>query len=62
MQNILLTLVFSSVMLLFMAFPAMKISEYLSKKFSFSKKVYSFLTIFFTVLLSLLIGAFLRYF
>ena len=62
MQNIVLTLVFSSVMLLFMAFPAMRISEFLTKKFSFSRKIYNFLILFITVSLSLLIGAFLRYF
>ncbi|MGD9639511.1 MAG: hypothetical protein AB7U85_10750 [Alphaproteobacteria bacterium] len=61
MIDFVLTLVFSIVMLLFMVFPAMKITEWLNKKFSLSKTWYNGLTFLFTVLLSLLVGIFLRF-
>ncbi|DAB40492.1 MAG TPA: hypothetical protein CFH81_04425 [Sulfurovum sp. UBA12169] len=61
MIDLVLTLVFSIVMLLFMIFPAMKIAEWLNKKFSFPEKWYNILTFLLTVLLSLLVGIFLRF-
>ena len=61
MIDLVLTLVFSIVMLLFMIFPAIKIAEWLNKKFSFPKKWYNILTFLLTVLLSLLVGIFLRF-
>jgi archaellum biogenesis protein FlaJ (TadC family) len=61
MTDIVLTLVFSVVMLVFMAFPAMKIVEFIKTKSDFSKKVYDVLQILFTIVLSLLIGIFLKF-
>jgi len=61
MLDIVLTLVFSIVMLVFMAFPAMKIVDLLEKKFTLSEKVHTFLLIFVTLLLSLLVGIFLKF-
>jgi archaellum biogenesis protein FlaJ (TadC family) len=61
MINIVLTLVFSIVMLVFMAFPAMKIVEWIKGKTNFSEKVYNILQILFTIVFSLLIGLFLKF-
>ncbi len=61
MLNIILTLVFSIVMLLFMAFPAMKIVEAIGKLTPLSKKLYNILQILVTILLSLAVGLFLKY-
>ncbi len=61
MTDIVITLVFSIVMLLFMAFPAMKIVEWLRTKSSWSEQTYTILQLLFTVLLSLAIGIFLKY-
>jgi uncharacterized membrane protein YwzB len=54
-------LVFSIVMLMFMAYPAIKIVEFIDKEEKFSEKKRNFYMIFFTILLSLLVGAFLKY-
>ncbi len=59
--DILLTLVFSVVMLLFMSFPAMKLAEYLQERFNLSQKSFNIATVLFTVILSLIIGLFLRF-
>jgi hypothetical protein len=61
MTDIVLTLVFSVVMLVFMAFPAMKIVEWIKVKTNFSENIYNILQIFITILLSLLIGIFLKF-
>jgi hypothetical protein len=61
MLNIVLTLVFSIVMLVFMTFPAMKIVDALEKVFTIPEKWHTILLLFFTVLFSLLIGLFLRF-
>jgi len=61
MLDIVLTLVFSVVMLVFMAFPAMKIVDFIEKKFTISEKTYTFLLILITILLSLSIGLFLKF-
>jgi len=61
MTDIVLTLVFSVVMLVFMAFPAMKIVEWIKVKTNFSENIYNILQIFITILLSLLIGLFLKF-
>jgi hypothetical protein len=60
MQSIILTLIFSIVMLLFMAFPAIKIVEWINQKKNLSQKNQNILTIFLTILFSLLIGIFLQ--
>ena len=61
MINIVITLVFSIVMLVFMAFPSMKIVEWLRPKTDFSERTYNILQILLTILLSLMIGLFLKF-
>jgi len=61
MMDILLTLVFSVVMLMFMAFPAMKIVEWLDGQVGIPEKWYNPLLISTTIFLSLCIGLFLRF-
>jgi len=58
--DIVVTLVFSIVMLLFMAFPAIKIVEFLEPKLNLSEKSKNILIITITIILSLLIGLFLK--
>jgi hypothetical protein len=61
MLNIILTLVFSIVMLMFMIFPAMKITEWIDSKVEIPEKWYNPLMLFTTLLLALAIGLFLRF-
>jgi len=61
MTDIVITLVFSVVMLVFMAFPAMKAIEWLKTKTNFSEKTYTILQLLLTATLSLLIGLFLKF-
>ncbi|HID39224.1 MAG TPA: hypothetical protein EYP36_06890 [Calditrichaeota bacterium] len=61
MLNIVLTLVFSIVMLIFMIFPAMKITEWIDSKVEIPEKWYNPLMLFITLLLALSIGLFLRF-
>jgi len=61
MIDIVIILVFSLVMLVFMAFPSMKIIEWIRPKTNFSEKVYTILQLLLTVILSLLIGLFLKF-
>jgi len=58
--DIVVTLVFSIVMLLFIAFPAIKIVEFLETKISLSQKAKNILIIIITIILSLAIGLFLK--
>jgi Na+/H+ antiporter NhaC len=60
MNPIVMTLIFSLVMLMFMAFPAMKIVEWIHQRKELSQKVQNNLTIIITILLSLIIGIFLN--
>jgi len=60
-MDIVLTLVFSIVMLFFMIFPAMKITEWIDERYSIPDKFYNIVMILIVILLSLLIGVFLRY-
>lgn len=60
MKPIIMTLIFSVVMLMFMAFPAMKIVEWLSSKKEFSHKTQNVLTVGITIVLSLMVGLFLE--
>ena len=60
MIDIVVTLVFSIVMLLFMAFPAIKIVEFLEPRLNLSQKSKNSLIIIITIILSLLIGLFLK--
>jgi len=61
-MEIVLTLVFSIVMLFFMAFPAMKISEFLVKKTFISSSKQNISVIIIDIILALLIGLFLKYY
>ncbi|MEA3455585.1 MAG: hypothetical protein U9R26_03675 [Campylobacterota bacterium] len=59
--DIVLTLVFSIVMLIFMIYPAMKITEWIDSKIAIPEKWYNPLMFFILLLLSLAIGLFLRF-
>jgi hypothetical protein len=61
MSPLLMTLVSSVVMLMFMAFPAMKIVEWAASKKALSQSIQNILTIILTILLSLIVGIFLNY-
>ena len=61
MINVVLTLVFSIVMLFFMIFPAMKIVEWIDSRYPVPERFYNLLTIIIVLLLSLCIGVFLKY-
>ena len=61
MSPLLMTLVSSVVMLMFMAFPAMKMVEWVASKKELSQKVQNVLTVLVTILLSLMVGIFLNY-
>ena len=61
MLDIVLTLVFSIVMLLFMAFPAIKIVEAIEKITPLSEKLHNILQVLITILLSLSVGLFLKF-
>ena len=61
MSPLLMTLVSSIVMLMFMAFPAMKIVEWGTSKKQLSQKVQNILIIILTIILSVMIGIFLNY-
>ncbi|MAD42190.1 MAG: hypothetical protein CL623_07340 [Arcobacter sp.] len=60
-MEIIITLVFSSAMLVFMIYPAMKIVEFLETKMNISDKMYNILTVVVTIVLSLIIGIGLYY-
>jgi len=62
MIDIVETLVFALVMTMFMAFPAIKIVEFVEKKKALTQKNKNFLIILFTLLISLGVGVFLKYF
>ncbi len=62
MIDIIVTLVFSIVMLVFMAYPAMILSNKINNKISLTNKSQTNLTIFLTILFSLVIGIFLKYY
>jgi len=61
-MNLVLTLTFSVVMLLFMIFPAMKITEWIEGQWDIPKRWHNPLLFFWVVALSLAIGIFLRFF
>jgi hypothetical protein len=61
MKDIVITLIFSVVMLMFMAFPSMKIVDWLKSKTTLSDKWSNVLQILLTIFLSLCIGVFLRF-
>ena len=60
-MEIILSLVFSSVLLVFMIYPAIKIVGFLETKMTISDKMYNILTIVITVSLALIVGAGLHF-
>jgi hypothetical protein len=60
MIEIVITLIYSVVMLMFMAFPAIKIVEFINSKKELSIKTQNTLIVVITVILSLAIGIFLH--
>ena len=61
MNPIIMTLIFTVVMFMFMAYPAIKIVESIEGKITLSQKGKNTLTIVITVLLSLIIALFLQF-
>jgi len=61
MLDVILTLVFSVVMLVFMIFPAMKIVEGVHAMIPMSQKRRDVAVVVVTIFLSLLVGLFLKY-
>ena len=61
MSPILMTLVSSVVMLMFMAFPAMKIVEWGASKKELSQPIQNILIVILTIILSLMVGIYLNY-
>ena len=56
-MSIIMTLVFSSVLLVFMIYPAIKLVEFLEIKMTITDKMYNILTVSITILLALIVGA-----
>lgn len=56
-MQIIMTLVFTSVLLVFMIYPAIKIVGFLDSKIEISDKMYSILTVSLTIILALTVGA-----
>jgi len=61
MNPIVMTLIFSVVMMMFMAFPAMKIVEWITERKELSQSTQNRLVIVITIILSLFIGIFLQF-
>ncbi len=61
MMDIVITLVFSIVMLVFMAFPAMKIVEWIERRVDVPERWHNVLLIGMVIFLSLLVGIFLKF-
>ena len=56
-MQIIMTLVFTSVLLVFIIYPAIKIVGFLETKMNISDKTYNVLTIVITIMLALIVGA-----
>ena len=56
-MQIVMTLVFTSALLVFMIYPAIKIVGFLETKMNISDKTYNVLTIVITIMLALIVGA-----
>ena len=56
-MQIVMTFVFTSSLLVFMIYPAIKIVGYLETKMEISDKMYSILTVTITIILALIVGA-----
>ncbi len=62
MIDLIVTLVFSIVMLIFMAYPASISAQFITEKLKLNQQLYKLLTISLTIIYSLLIGIFLKYY
>lgn len=60
-MEIIMTLVFTSVLLVFMIYPAIKIVGFLEAKMTISDKMYNILTVVITIVLALVVGAGLHF-
>lgn len=56
-MQIIMTLAFTSVLLVFMIYPAIKIVGFLETKMEISDRMYSILTVSITIVLALIVGA-----
>ena len=56
-MEIVMSLVFASVLLVFMIYPAIEIVEFLEIKMTITDKMYNILTVSITILLALIVGA-----
>ena len=61
MINIVLTLVYTSVLLLFFAYPAMRITEWLMDRYSIDEKWYKSMVIGITIIFSLIVAGYLAF-
>ncbi len=61
MKDIIITLVFSIVLLLIMFYPAIKIMEFIETKRELSQRTYMALTLLITIILSLVAGSLLYF-
>lgn len=55
-MEIVMSLVFASVLLVFMIYPAIKIVEFLETKMTITDKMYNVLTVTITIILALIVG------
>mgnify|MGYP006922744294 CR=1 FL=1 len=60
MKDIVLSLVFAAPLLIIMAYPAMKITEFIETKIEISEQLYNRLTVVITILVSLICGILLH--
>lgn len=60
-MEIVMTLVFTSALLIFMVYPAMKIVEFIESIIKINDKMYNVLTVMLTIILSLIAGAGLNF-
>ena len=56
MQNIVINLVFSVVLLMFMIYPSIRIVDFLKAKIDMSDRFYNISTVILTIILSLIVG------
>ncbi|OQX73492.1 MAG: hypothetical protein B6D59_05515 [Campylobacteraceae bacterium 4484_4] len=60
MQNIVVTLVFSIVVLMFMVYPALKIVEWIERKKKITQRTHNILLFTIAIFLSLVVGIWLQ--
>jgi Ca2+/Na+ antiporter len=61
MQDIMITLVFMMVFLMFSVYPAIKIVGFIASKRELSQKVENYMILFFTILLALMTALFMKF-